>query len=83
MFWRKKRFFKRQYFVAISLFSGIDRYKIANAIALCLPWQAYTAIVDPNAGKLLKAHLTGGNQDSPESLATMLMTSYTSISWHD
>jgi hypothetical protein len=30
MFWRNKRFFKRQHFVAISLFADIDRYKIAK-----------------------------------------------------
>jgi len=30
MFWRNKRFFKRQYFVAISLFNNIELYKLAN-----------------------------------------------------
>ena len=30
MFWRNKRFFKRQYFVAISLFNNIELYKLGK-----------------------------------------------------
>jgi hypothetical protein len=30
MFWRNKRFFKRQYFVAIALFNNLELYKIAK-----------------------------------------------------
>ena len=30
MFWRNKRFFKRQYSIAISLFNNIELYKIAK-----------------------------------------------------
>jgi hypothetical protein len=54
---------------------------VAVAIALYAPWQAYSTFVDPNSGKLLKMHLTGGDPDSPEPFPTMLAKSYRSISW--
>src|SRR6185369_15640849 len=54
---------------------------VAVAVALYLPWQAYTTFVDPNAGKLLKMHLTNGDPDSPESFGTLLKKAYTSITF--
>ena len=51
----------------------------AVVLALCGPWIAYGSYVDPNDGRLLKGHLTGGDPDSPEPFGRMLLRSYREV----
>ena len=51
----------------------------AVVVVLYGPWIAYGRIVDPNDGRLLKGHLTGGDPDSPEPFGRMLLRSYQEV----
>ena len=52
----------------------------AVVVLLYGPWIAYGRTVDPNDGRLLKAHLTGGDPNSPEPFGRMLLRSYQEVS---
>jgi hypothetical protein len=47
--------------------------------AVYLPWIAYTTFVNPNSNRLLKMHLTDGDNLSAEPLLPMLVRSYRDI----
>jgi hypothetical protein len=51
----------------------------AVVVVLYGPWVAYGGLVDPNHGRLLKGHLTGGAPDSPEPFRRMLLRSYQEV----